>query len=201
MTQLAQAMTWQVADVETLGDDRLAALELASISPSVHFLAFATLLDKQGKLVRPCEINVLQRRMFQVYEIMQHIGLPTHLLVLKGRQSGGSTGAAEIMYHHCRRYGCRAACIADIFPNSDNIYNIFCRFADNDDFPWASSWSHNSEVGRFSNSSWIEKLTAENPNSGISGTRQAIWKSEVAKWAGRRRARREKNELEPDGIA
>lgn len=176
-------MLWQVENVEQISEAELEALELAARSPSVHFLGFVMIELKDKSLVRPKFINALQRKMFQVYEVCQHLGIPCHMIVLKSRQSGGSTAAGHITYHHCRRYSCRACCIADIFPNSDNIYHIFCRYGDTDEFPWSTSWAHNSEVGRFSNRSLIEKLTAENPNAGISGTRQAVWKSEVAKWA------------------
>lgn len=176
-------MLWQVENLEELTEDEIRAYEMAARYPSVHFLQFVKIELKDKTLVRPSFMNALQRKGYQVYEMMQQLQLPCRMIWLKSRQSGGSTGSGHIAYHHCRRYSARAICIADIYSNSDNIFNIFCRFGTSDDFPWTTSFAHNSEKAQFSNRSMIDKGTAENPNAGISGTRQVVWKSEVAKWA------------------
>lgn len=176
-------MLWQVENVAELTEDEIRAYEMAARYPSVHFLQFVKIETKDKSLVRPKFMNALQRKGYQVYETMQHLGLPCHMIWLKSRQSGGSTGSGHICYHHMRRYAARAVCIADIYSNSDNIYQIFCRFGTTDEFPWTTSFAHNSDRAQFSNRSMMDKNTAENPNAGISGTRQVVWKSEAAKWA------------------
>lgn len=151
-------------------------------SPAVHFENCIKILDKQNRLISP-KCNVLQRRMARVYQECMQRALPCRMLVLKPRQVGCSTFAAEILYHHCRNYSTRAVQIADDMGNSDNIFRIFCRHAKYDVFPWKSQFSFTRTQGVFTNGSFLEKDTAQNSRAGISATRQAIHASEVAKWA------------------
>ncbi|MFZ5807299.1 MAG: hypothetical protein ACOY3I_08860 [Verrucomicrobiota bacterium] len=151
-------------------------------SPAAHFEACVRILDKENNVIVP-RCNVLQERMAQVYETCMRRKIPCRMMVLKPRQVGCSTFAAQILYHHCRNYRTRAVQIADDMGNSDNIFRIFCRHAELDAFPWKSKFSQTRAEGKFSNGSLVEKDTAQNPRAGISATRQAIHASEVAKWA------------------
>ncbi|MFH1066420.1 MAG: hypothetical protein V1746_00715 [bacterium] len=151
-------------------------------SPAIHFEECVRILDKENNLISP-KCNALQREMSRVYETCMKRRMPCRMLVLKPRQVGCSTFAAQILYHHCRNRRARAVQIADDLGNADNIFRIFCRHAEHDSFPWKSRFSATRTQGVFSNGSLVEKDTAQNPRAGISATRQCIHASEVAKWA------------------
>jgi len=137
--------------------------------------------NKQKDLIH-FDPNVLQLRMTEVYETMQEMERPTRMLVLKPRQSGGSTMSTIITVHHCHRHVARAVCMADDYGNSKNLYAMACRHCDTDAFPWGvKNHQARGEIG-FSNGSVLEQDTAQNPKAGISATRQVAHLSEVAKY-------------------
>ena len=116
--------------------------------------------------------NILQVRMSQVYETMQELQKPTRMIVLKPRQSGGSTMGTIITTYHCMRYICRAVAMADDFGNSKNLYRMACRHLDTDLFPWGIANRQSRGEISWTNGSMLEQDTAQNPKAGISATRQ-----------------------------
>lgn len=161
---------------------------LASIGTSagLWFATCAKILTKDQRLITP-DPNVFQLRILEVYEWCMANGVPCRILALKPRQKGSSTVSAAVVYHHCRRFRSRALQIADRYKNSDNLFAMTCRYADNDDFPWPTQWqaTANGAVINRKNRPWskIERDTAENPRAGRSGTVQVLHVSEVAHFA------------------
>ena len=131
--------------------------------------------------------NIYQLRILEVYEWCMANGVPCRILALKPRQKGSSTVSAALVYHHCRRFRSRAVQIADRYKNSDNLFAMTCRYAENDDFPWPHQWqatATSAEI-RQKDRLWsrIDRDTAENPRAGRSGTLQVLHVSEAAHFA------------------
>lgn len=156
-------------------------IDLFRASPAMHFSGCVQIENKDRSLIHPV-CNVMQTRMSEVYESCQYLGVPCFMLVLKCRQSGGSTFTAEIVNLHMRNYVARAVCMADDYGNSRNLFRIFSRHVETDCFPWQMPHHAKSEELSFANGSWIEMDTAQNPKAGISATRNVVWMSEVAKY-------------------
>lgn len=151
-------------------------------SPRHHFENCVKIFNRANELILP-KCNLLQLKMSAVYEECMRRKIPCRMLVLKPRQVGCSTFAAEILYHHCQNHPTRAVQIADELAHSDNIFRILCQHAKNDVFPWPERPKITGSKMEFLNGSIVEKDTAQSPRAGISATRQAIHASEVAKWA------------------
>ena len=167
---------------------REAAEALASIalSPALWFATCARILTKDQRLVTP-DPNVYQLRILEVYEWCMANGVPCRILALKPRQKGSSTVSAALVYHHCRRFRSRAVQIADRYKNSDNLFAMTCRYAENDDFPWPHQWQATATSATLTRNgrlwSRIDRDTAENPRAGRSGTLQVLHVSEAAHFA------------------
>ena len=152
------------------------------VSSPLEWGRFCVLIENKQKEMVTFDPNVLQERMSEVYETMQELGIPTRMLVLKPRQSGGSTFATMITVHHCKRHHARAVMMADDYGNSKNLYRMACRHCDTDAFPWGvSNVQARGEIA-FSNGSDVAQDTAQQPKAGISATRQVAHLSEVAKY-------------------
>ena len=161
---------------------------MASIASSAG-LWFATcgkILTKDQRLVTP-DPNLYQLRILEVYEWCMASGTPCRILALKPRQKGSSTVSAAVVYHHCRRFRSRAVQIADRYKNSDNLFAMTCRYAENDDFPWPTQWEATATSAILTRNerlwSRIDRDTAENPRAGRSGTLQVLHVSEAAHFA------------------
>lgn len=156
-------------------------MDVVRASPALHFAGCVRIENKDRELIHP-KCNVMQEKMGQVYEACQYLAICCFMLVLKCRQSGGSTFSAEIVNLHMRNYVARAVCMADDYGNSRNLFRIFSRHVETDCYPWGMASHTKSEELHFSNGSWIEMDTAQNPKAGISATRNVAWMSEVAKY-------------------
>ena len=164
--------------------------DLARLDAEVWFTSFATLKAKDGKMIRAPKPNVLQKRMLQHYRQCQADRVPCKMAILKPRQTGASTVTQAIMYHHMRKYaGLSGSIMGDIAGTSDKVFEIFRRFAENDDFPWEGPATKRlSDNGSLTdditlpNGSKYAKETAGSKNAGRSGTIQAGNMTEVAFW-------------------
>ncbi|HWL51531.1 MAG TPA: hypothetical protein VNQ90_03800 [Chthoniobacteraceae bacterium] len=164
------------------GDEEAAVASIAE-SAALWFATCATILTKDQQLVRPVP-NLYQLRLLEAYEWCMKEALPCRILALKPRQKGSSTVSSAVVYHHCRRFRSRALQMADRYKNSDNLFAMTNRFAEYDDFPWASQWQATGShaILQHQGKLWsrIEKDTAENPRAGRSGTLQVLHVSEAA---------------------
>ncbi len=167
------------------GDAKKGSEAVSSIleSAALWFATCGRILTKDQRLVRP-DPNLYQLRILEAYEWCMARGVPCRLLALKPRQKGSSTVSAAIVYHHCRRFRSRAVQIADRYKNSDNLFAITARYAENDDFPWGTRWQATTTSATLTRHgklwSRIDKDTAENPRAGRSGTLQVLHVSEAA---------------------
>ena len=175
----------------------MAVASVAS-SAALWFATCAKILTKDQRLVTP-DPNIYQLRILEVYEWCMANGVPCRILALKPRQKGSSTVSAAVVYHHCRRFRSRALQIADRYKNSDNLFAMTCRYAENDDFPWLSQWQATATSATLmcNDQLWsrIDRDTAENPRAGRSGTLQVLHVSEAAHFANRGEKSAEKTML------
>ena len=152
------------------------------VSSPLEWARFCVLIENKQKEMVPFDPNVYQKRMSTAYETCQELGIPSRILCLKPRQGGSSTMATMIVTHHCRKYHARSVVMADDFGNSQNLYRMITRHCDTDSFPWGSKTATARGEVHFSNGSFIEQDTAQNPKAGISATRQVVHLSECAKY-------------------
>ena len=166
-------------------EESVAVASIAS-SAALWFATCAKILTKDQRLVTP-DPNLYQLQILEVYEWCMASGAPCRILALKPRQKGSSTVSAALVYHHCRRFRSRAVQIADRYKNSDNLFAMTCRYAENDDFPWPHQWQATATSAALMRNerlwSRIDRDTAENPRAGRSGTLQVLHVSEAAHFA------------------
>ena len=163
-------------------------LDLVRIDPEVWFSSFAVIKDKRGKNIKP-KANTLQKRMFDHYRKCQIAQVPCKMVILKPRQKGASTCAQALTYHHMRKYeNLSGSLMGDIAGTSDKVFEIYRRYAENDEFPWDDSGTNLAEGGnladliKLSTGSAYGKETAGSKNAGRSGTIQVGNMTETAFW-------------------
>lgn len=158
-----------------------------------HFQGFAQIRMKDGKTGSPPKINKLQQKLFDAYRYLSFRGLPISIIILKPRQSGGSEGTSELVYHHARRFNLGGFMMADKDAHTDNIWRLFTSKGELDKFGsfWGNKFEFNSEkatityvdeTGKECQAIW-NRGTANAATAGASGTRQIIWFSESARYA------------------
>jgi hypothetical protein len=155
---------------------------MALKSPAVHFALFTTITDVDNN-IRPPVPNILQLRMSQVYETLLDMGIPPRIIVVKPRQVGCSTFAAEVGYHHGQRFRTTGLTISDKKPHSAALKEKISEYYKVDTFPWGNEMTRNpSGFVAWSNGTVWHIDTAEDPNAGVGNTYQFFHASEVAKW-------------------
>lgn len=157
-------------------------IERLIVGSPLEWGRFAVKIENKQKELVDFDPNVYQIRMSAVYETMQELGLPTRLIGLKPRQSGSSTFSTMICVHHCKKYKARGVMMADDFGNSQNLFRMAKRHCDTDVFPWGVAHTTARGEINFSNGSFLEQDTANNPKAGISATRQVVHLSETSKY-------------------
>lgn len=161
--------------------DHREIMEVAKVSPAIHFSTCISIQNKKGETIRPLA-NILQLRMSEVYELFQELDRPLRMITCKPRQVGCSTFAQHIVYNHARNNTTRALVVADKLDNSADLMAKAEGYEQTDDYDWGQTMRVANNEIRFSNGSVIEIDTAESPKAGISKTRQAFHASEVTKW-------------------
>jgi hypothetical protein len=162
--------------------------DLIRIDPEVWFSTFAVIKDKRGKNIKPIA-NTLQKRMFEHYRKCQIENLPCKMVVLKPRQKGASTCAQALTYHHMRKHeNLSGSLMGDIAGTSDKVFEIYRRYAENDEFPWDDTGTNLADGGnladliKLNTGSAYGKETAGSKNAGRSGTIQVGNMTETAFW-------------------
>lgn len=157
-------------------------LAAAMKSPAIHFACFVTIKDKDNKVITP-EPNILQLRMSETYETLRDLGVKVRIIVCKPRRAGCSSFSSHIVYHFGQGQPIEGITISDIKAHSKELMDKLDDYAGTDTYPWA-----NPQVSCASHSlAWENGTkwtidTAENPDAGVGGTRQAGHFSEVSKW-------------------
>ena len=162
--------------------------DLIRIDPELWFSSFAVIKDKRGKNIKPVA-NTLQKRMFEHYRKCQIAKLPCKMIILKPRQKGASTCAQALTYHHMRKHDTLSGSLmGDIAGTSDKVFEIYRRYAENDNFPWDDTGTNLGDGGNLadqislSSGSVYGKETAGSKNAGRSGTIQVGNMTETAFW-------------------
>lgn len=163
--------------------------DLIRLDAGTWFATYGTIKDKRGKVVKAPKPNILQLRMFKYYRECQARGEPCKMVVLKPRQKGASTCSQALAYHHFMKYtSLNGSLMGDIAGTSDKVFEIFRRFAENDQFPWTASGNiakggSRADTIELVSKSVYGKETAGSKNAGRSGTIQVGNMTEVAFWA------------------
>lgn len=156
------------------------------------FLRFGVLKDRGGLELRypKLKMQAVQRKMFAHYDQCLAAKLPCKQIVLKWRKGGASTGAQAMMYHRGRRFSGRAgALMGDISGTSDQVFEIYRRFAENDRFEWPDGRGTLQPGDRVNNltddivlpnTSTYIKVTAASTNANRGGTIQQANSTETA---------------------
>ena len=162
--------------------------DLIRIDPEVWFSTFAVIKDKRGKNIKPIA-NTLQKRMFEHYRKCQIENVPCKMVILKPRQKGASTCAQALTYHHMRKHeNLSGSLMGDIAGTSDKVFEIYRRYAENDEFPWDDTGTNLADNGnladliKLNTGSAYGKETAGSKNAGRSGTIQVGNMTETAFW-------------------
>lgn len=164
--------------LDLLTDEQIAIM----LASPAEWSKVCILIENKEKELIPFNPNAMQVQMSAVYETMQALGRPTRIIVLKPRQSGGSTFSTIMTIHHAKRYRARGVFMADDLGNSRNLYAMAERHCQTDAFPWGVEYTTARGEIIFSNGSLLEQDTANNPKAGISATRQIAHMSEVCKY-------------------
>jgi hypothetical protein len=161
------------------------AIALLMGSPIVHFSTMVEIEDKNHEMIVPVP-NILQMRINEAYEWCLANGVAPRLQTLKPRQKGSSTFFGHLFYHHARRFHTDGLIIGDESSRVMKVWQIFTEYSIRDKFPWDSQFYYDTKKANFTYSDgtkgqW-EYDTANDPKAGISGTRQAIWYTEAARY-------------------
>ena len=111
------------------------------------------------------------------------------MVILKPRQKGASTCAQALTYHHMRKHtDLSGSLMGDISGTSDKVFEIYRRYAENDQFPWNATGTNLKNGGNLADNITLDsgsaygKETAGSKNAGRSGTVQVGNMTEVAFW-------------------
>jgi hypothetical protein len=157
-------------------------LGLALLSPAIHFATCVQIKDKNNRRIQPIP-NILQLRMSQAYEVLKAMAVRIRIIVTKPRRAGCSTFASHIVYHHGMRVPIEGIAISDVKEHSTELLMKLKEYSVVDSFPWGHSVVQSSTHSHgWSNGTKWTVDTAENPDAGVGGTRQAGLFSETSKW-------------------
>ena len=155
---------------------------MAYQSPAVHFAIYTTIRDKNNQTIHP-KPNILQLRMSEAFETLRDLGVKVRIICVKPRQVGCSSFASHILYHYGQQRPIEGISISDVKKHSEEIMAKLKDYSNSDHYPWGNTLSGCSSDGlEWSNGTKWTVDTAENPDAGVGGTRQAGHFSEVAKW-------------------
>lgn len=155
---------------------------MALVSPAVHFTCYCTIRDKDNRVCSPVP-NIMQLRMSQAYETKRDLGAKVRIIIVKPRRAGCSSFASHIVYHHGMRRPIEGISISDVKEHSAEIMSKLRDYSKTDNFPWHNTISQSASHSlAWSNGTRWTIDTAENPDAGVGGTRQAAHFSEVSKW-------------------
>ncbi|WP_035613476.1 hypothetical protein [Haloferula sp. BvORR071] len=158
-------------------------LALAMISPAVHFATCVTIKDRNNQPLQNPPPNVLQRRMSTAFETLMERGVgKIRMIVVKPRQVGCSTFAQHIMYHFGQRRAVEGIVISDVKEHSEELLQKLKSYGHSDRFPWGRRMGGTKRTVTWDHGTNWTVDSAENPDAGVGGTRQAAHFSEVAKW-------------------
>lgn len=148
---------------------------------------YGRILTKAGKIETPV-LNPMQEEIVEVVSWCLEHGKPIRLIVLKPRQKGCSTISTAVMYWLMCRSVINAVLIGGQYDQVDNLWKIFKRYAESDEFDWGFPRQVLERTGRFHNGengsvgSALMRETAGDDEAGRSGCFQFMLATESARW-------------------
>ena len=159
--------------------------QLASVavrSLAAWFEVYAWIVDKSGALIQP-KANALQLKVSEIIDWCEANGRPVRLMILKPRQKGCSTVSVGALFRFLKLQALRACIIGSGYKQSANLLKILKVYAENDVWKSGGRCKVLRDAARFANGSEVDRLTANDPEAGRSGTYQVVLATEVARWA------------------
>jgi hypothetical protein len=157
--------------------------EIVRTNPGVWFEGYGRIRDTSGRQIQP-RMNVLQRRINQLYVQRLLEQKPLRAIGLKPRKRGFSTMVAAIHYAQLQNFAHQGVIIGDKLETADVVYRMMGNFADHDGFKlkWGSKPEATSERMRFPHGSLLLQATARGKATARGMTPQFIHGTEVAHW-------------------
>lgn len=146
------------------------------------FEHYAWITDDSGA-DRKAKANELQKDVSEVIDWCESVGRPVRLLILKPRQRGCSTISVGGLFRFLKLRKLRACIIGAGFKQSGNLFKILKTYAKYDSWQQGGKCKVMRDIARFGNGSEVERLTANDPDAGRSGTYQVVLATEAARWA------------------
>lgn len=157
-------------------------IEAASCTLAAWLETYAKIADKSGNIIRP-RANPLQKAISDIIDWCEEVQRPIRIIVLKPRQKGCSTISTGALFRFLKLKQRRAAIIGSGYKQSANLLKILKTYANNDDWAVGGRCKVLKDNAKFSNGSEVDRLTANDPEAGRSGTYQVLVATEVARWA------------------
>ena len=149
------------------------------------FERYGVIRGVNGRPVKP-KMNVLQRRIFALYNSRRRAGKPVFMVGLKPRKRGFSTAVSAIVHTMLCNKSTEAVIVGNKLDTSDTVFSMGKYYADNDEFlkdgEWGSKFKATTETVKFEHGSRLSQSTAKNGDSIRGQTPQAVHGSEVGFW-------------------
>lgn len=130
--------------------------------------------------------NVLQRRIFALYNSRRKQGKPVYMVGLKPRKRGFSTAVAAITHTMLCNRNTDAVIVGNKLETSATVFGMHRIYANHDEFikdgQWGSKFKDTSETISFEHGSKLSQSTAKNGDSVRGQTPNAVAGTEVAFW-------------------
>tara|TARA_R110000772_G_scaffold143235_3_gene252773 strand:+ start:2502 stop:4307 length:1806 start_codon:yes stop_codon:yes gene_type:complete len=152
-------------------------------------LGFQTWCENYGKIkakntfVELIVLNQMQRDIAEAVGWCLKNDKPIRLVIVKPRQKGCSTISVALMYWMMNLFTIEAVLIGAEYSQTDNLMEIFKRYAAQDDFNWGHERNVLEKSARFGNGSRLQRETANDDKAGRSGTFNFLCATEVSYWA------------------
>jgi hypothetical protein len=155
------------------------------INTSMWFERYGHIKPKVGPLLSFPDLraNYLQRLENDVVRWCILNKRPCRIVKLKPRQKGSSTFSVATGYRYLTNMRGTGCIIGGAHAQSTNLFRMLKTFAENDFYDDDVKCAVIDRLGRWSNGSIMEQLTALNPEAGRAGTYQVVIATEVARWS------------------
>lgn len=156
-------------------------IKSASSTLAGWFEEYAYIVDKGGYTVKPTS-NELQTTLSDTIDWCEANDRPIRIIILKPRQKGCSTISVGALFRLLKIRKLRATIIGSGYKQSSNLFKILGTYSKNDSWLKGGICKVLKDVARWANGSECDRLTANDPQAGRSGTYQVVLATEVALW-------------------
>lgn len=165
-------------------NDKATISALAKEDAGVWFETFGKIWPKNRAdgLLTPTQ-NFLQKKIQDVVNKFEELGLPIRIMGLKPRQKGSTTYFGAVDYHHMRRKPSSACVIGGQYDQTASLWDMLQTYNTHDKLDWGNEGTINEAAGKWTNGSQLKPETANDSLAGVSNTFQVLHCTEVARWA------------------